>query len=534
MKQHYFLILLSCAVLYGATHPSLTFAGNKKPVNILWIVAEDQNPVFGCYGDKINKGHTPNIDKLAARGVLFNRCYVTAPVCSPCRSAIITGGMQTTLGIHNHRSSRGRDRINLPPGVLTLPELFRAAGYFTFNIGKDDYNFAYDRIKLNSKTNKLYPWRGRKEGQPFFGQIQLRGGKWFYALISGRRKLEISADREKTPVPPYFPDIPLMREMFAAHEDTGRISDQEVGEILARLAEDGLLENTIVIFFSDHGMPNSVRHKQFCYEGGVRVPFIIAGPGIPEGKVRNELISSLDISATTVALAGLKQQKWFDGQNLFGENYKARDFVISARDRCDYTIDRIRTVRTERFRYIRNFLTDRPWMQPQYRDGRNFVEVIRKMHKAGKLNEVQARFWDSKRPAEELYDMENDPHQIKNLAGDASYAKMLQKHRDILNSWIKRTDDKGQYPESDQGLLAVMLLWKDRCVNPEYDRVRKQYEEIRSKSKPKGKKKRRKKKQSASAQLLVPASPILLRRRIEGIPQIQFSQGALLDNDFGV
>ncbi len=471
--------------------------GKKRP-NILWIVAEDLNPAFGCYGDPVNKGHTPNLDKMAKQGVLFSRCYVTAPVCSPCRSAMITGAYQTTLGIHNHRSSRTKVApIHLPEGVKTLPELFQMLGYYTFNIGKDDYNFVYDRSKLYAKTNRNYPWRGRQKGQPFFGQIQLRGGKWFFALIRGKqKKLEVRASPEKTPVPPYFPDTPLMHKHFALHKDTARVTDMEIGQILARLAEDGLLENTIVIFFSDHGMPNSVRHKQFCYEGGVHVPCVMIGPGIPKDQRRNELISSLDISATTVRFAGMKKPKWFEGHDLFAKDYKARKYVISARDRCDYTIDRIRTVRTEKYRYIRNFMTDRPWLQPQYRDGRDFLEGVRKMYKAGKLNKVQARFFGPTRPKEELYDLTKDPHQINNLADNKEYADVLAKHRKILDDWITRTDDKGQYPESDNGLLEVMLQWRNKCVNPEYKRVRKRYEQLKDtlgkKKKKKGGKKRKK------------------------------------------
>lgn len=465
-----------------------------KKLNILWIVAEDLNPAFGCYGDPVNKGKTPVLDKMAAQGVLFSRCYVPAPVCSPCRSAILTGAMQTTLGIHNHRSSRSKVApIHLPEGVTTLPELFRALGYFTFNVGKDDYNFEYDRSKLYAKAKLPYPWRGRKQGQPFFGQIQLRGGKWFFALLkNAAKKLANPTNPEDVEVPPYFPDIETMRKHFALHKDTARITDAEIGAILAHLAEDGLLENTIVFFFSDHGMPNSVRHKQFCYEGGVRVPLVIAGPGIPKGAIRNDLISGLDITATTVALAGMKQPSWYEGQDLFG---KEREFVISARDRCDYTIDRIRTVRTDRFRYIRNFMTDRPWLQPQYRDGRDFLEVPRQMFKEGKLNEIQAKYFADERPAEELYDLKNDPHQIKNLANDPAYTKELKRHREILQHWIKKTDDKGRYPESEEGLLEVLIQWKDKCVNPEYEPVRAKYKDRLQKLNDNAKKKKNNQKQ---------------------------------------
>ncbi|QDT62846.1 sulfatase family protein [Calycomorphotria hydatis] len=475
------LCLLLAAVVCSA---SMALAADSRP-NILWIVLEDQDPLYGCYGDAINVGQTPNVDGLADRGVRFDRAYVACPVCSPCRSSLMTGGMQTTLGIHNHRSSRDTNKvpeaaIHLPEGVKTLPELFREAGYETFNEGKDDYNFMYKRGDLYSiqlpkkqKANRYSPWREAKSDAPFFGQIQLIGGK--YTHLRKRLKEHPVVDPESVEVPPYHADIPIMREQFAVQEESGRYADQEAGEILSRLKEDGLLDNTVVFYFSDHGMPTSVRHKQFCYEQGVRVPLIIAGPGIPEGVVNNDLVSGLDISATTVALAGMKQPGWFEGQNLFGDSYKPREFVIGARDRCDYTIDRIRTVRTDRFRYIKNFLTDRPYMQPQYRDNFDFVQAEREYYEAGKMNEDQARFWSDERPSEELYDMEADPYQLNNLADDPAYAAELKKHRDILNRWITETDDKGQYPEDPAGLLAVMALWGNHCVNPEYEKVQEQF-----------------------------------------------------------
>lgn len=445
--------------------------GVERP-NILWIVVEDMNPVLGCYGDEVNKGFTPHLDQLAAEGTRFSRAYVSAPVCSSMRSGLITGGYQTTLGIHNHRSSRNGDVIRLPEGVKTLPERMKAAGYFTFNVGKDDYNFEYQRSDLYSEAKGARPWQGRKDGQPFFGQIQTRGGKLHGLLVSGKRKVP-AVDPASVEVPPYFPDVPLIRKLFSTHEEAGRATDAEVGTILENLQADGLLSSTVVVFFTDHGMNTSVRHKQFCYEGGVHVPLIMKGPGVPVAKVCDDLVLSLDITATTAALAGLEPASWEEGQDLFGTTYTPRDHVISARDRCDYTIDRIRTVRTDRFRYIRNFMTDRPLMQPQYRDPHDYLILLRKMAREGKLDPIQAALFSKIRVAEELYDLDADPHQIRNLARDPDFQKELQRHRDLLEAWVRKTDDKGQYPESAEGLAAVFRQWKGKCVNPEFDIVKK-------------------------------------------------------------
>ena len=480
--------------------------GGERP-NILWIFSEDLSPYMGCYGDKTNAGHTPAIDKLAASGVLFKRAFVVAPVCSASRSAIITGVMQTSTGTHQHRSGRWSKgvvpeeiQIHLPEGISTIPELMRKAGYFTFNNGKDDYNFHYDRRALYSvgtkenyeagmngwqgntaqATNKFAKdnWSAREDkSQPWFGQIMIWGGK---AKARHVRKGEKLAP-EEVPLPPYFPDTPAHRAAWTEHFNAARGADAQVEEILGLLEADGELENTIVFFFSDHGNNQSLRHKQFCYEGGVHIPLMMAGnhPALKAGTVRNELVSSLDISATTLAFGGAALPDYLDGQDLFGKNYKAVDHVISARDRCDYTIDRIRTVRSEKFRYIRNFHPERPLLQAQYRDEQQTVKDLKRLHEAGELSAYQDEHWFGIRPKEELYDISEDPHQIHNLAGESEHAEELKKHREILESWIKETDDKGQYAESAVQLKATYDLWKDKPIfkdaktNPEYDQFRK-------------------------------------------------------------
>ncbi len=477
--QRPFCLAFSCLLLFLVGAPAGAAAADERP-NIVWIFVEDMNGWMGCYGDATVP--TPHIDALAAHGVRFDRAYMPAGVCSATRSAIALGAMQTSLGVHNHRSSRQRvpgEVIHLPEGVRTVYELFREHGYYVYNGGgKNDFNFSWDIKKLYDFDGKRIGfhgsyWQQRQEGQPFFAQIQLRGGK-NTGNFDGHKKSgknDTDTDPAKVEVPPYYPDHPIIRREIAHHYDCIRQTDDEVGRIIAALAEDGLLENTVVFFWTDHGM-RLPRHKQWLYEGGIRVPLVVAGPAIARGTSRDDLVSGIDISVSSLAQAGIDAPAYMEGRDFFAPDHRPREFVVSARDRCDYTIERVRAVTTTRFKYIRNFLTDRPFMQPQYRDGRDYVEIGRQLHAEGKLNPVQDFMWSETRVPEELYDLAGDPHEIRNLAGDPKLAPVLARHREILADWIRETDDQGQYPESDDALRGVLQRWSKEAVNPEYDKVR--------------------------------------------------------------
>jgi N-sulfoglucosamine sulfohydrolase len=482
----------------------------KQPPNIVWIFTEDMNDWMGCYGDKTVP--TPNIDKLAAEGMRFDRAYMPAGVCSATRSAIAFGSMQTSLGIHNHRSSRNRvpgEIFQLPNEYKTVYRQMRDNGYYVINDGpKNDFNFTWpvergtqgtqkqmkrfntgygsgayitdDKSELfydiNTETWPSFKsvWKDRPKDKPLFIQFQLKGGK-NNGNYSGAPKLpkgskETHFDQAKVEVMPYYPDLPEIRKEIAHHYDCIRQTDDEVGRIIELLKKDGLYENTVFFFWTDHGM-KLYRHKQWLYEGGIKVPLIISGPGIGNGVVRKDLVSGIDITATTLAISKIMKPDWMEGKDLLAKDFN-RDYVISARDRCDYTIERVRAVTTKRFKYIRNFMTDRPFMQPQYRDGFEYVSSARKYYNEGNMNAVQSFLWSPQRLAEEFYDLENDPHEIINLAKDTAYATTLKKHQQILHDWIEETNDKGQYPESVVALKGVLKQWGDRAVNPEYDEAR--------------------------------------------------------------
>ena len=449
-----------------------------KRSNVLWIYLEDVSGWFSCYGETLID--TPNIDQLAKEGIRFDRFYTPAGVCSATRSAILTGMMQTSIGAHNHRSCRANfrgknmgeyDRNVLD--ILTIPEIFRKNGYWTANHSKDDYNFDWDSGKLydygkQSRLNpdaftsgKMLAGRGEK---PFFVQIQLHGGK---GTTVGYREIK----SEDVEVPPYYPDIESVRSLIARHYNCLLRTDKEVGQIVKYLKQEGIYENTRIFLFSDHGMKLH-RHKQFLYEGGIHMPLIVAGAGIEKGGVRDDLVSGIDLSAASLATAGIKVPDYMEGRDFLSKTHKPREFVVAARDRCDYTIDHIRAIVTKRFKYLKNYLTDRPYMQPSYKDPWEVSKDFRRLMAERKMNEVQKVFFSDKRPAEELYDLENDPHETHNLATDPKFKAELKRHRKLLAEWIQETGDKGQLPESDLGLLSTLKRWGDKCINPEYDRVR--------------------------------------------------------------
>lgn len=457
--------------------------GQESP-NILWICVEDLNPLFGCYG-AVNK--TPVIDELGENGIVFKRAFATTAVCSPSRSALITGMMPSTIGAHNHRSYvNDSSWVHLPQGIKTLPEIFRDSNYFTFNqhydgrSGKEDYNFYYVHDELYGNVPGKTPadslfWQALISKQPFFGQIQMMGGK------GPDPEIRPDFDMDAMKMLPYYPSTPFFQKMYAIHHMQAERTDKEVGKILTALRQNGLLENTVIFFFTDHGWKDGIRHKQFCYDGGLHVPLVVNWKGNPQairaGSPRSDLVSLIDISASSLSLANIPIPEYMEGRDLFADNYIPRQFIIGTRDRMDYTIDHIRTVRTERYRYIRNFMPDRPYLQPQYRDTHDFMKEIKRLYREGKLDDVQCRFFAKTKPAEEFYDHQNDPYEIHNLIDDPKYAEEIKRHQKILHNWICETDDKGQYPESASALEVIYYRWGDKCVNPEYDRFKEKLKE---------------------------------------------------------
>lgn len=448
--------------------------------NIVWIIPDDMSANFSCYGETAIE--TPNVDALAKGGVQFNHAYVTAPVCSTCRSAFITGMYQTTIGAHHHRSGRGTEKIYLPANVTMVPKLFQDAGYHTSitgwpingRLGKTDYNFEWDKSIYHSAD-----WSDRKPGQPFFAQIQTQGGKlrgkdtkgWNKVAESARSRFGQSTPIDSVVLPPYYPNHPDILRDWAAYLDSVRMTDAMVGEVVATLEEQGVRDNTLILFMTDHGVSHG-RGKQFLYDEGLHVPLVINGPGIKPSTVRDDLVEHIDIAALSLAAAGIAIPESMQARNILAPDYQPRDAVFAARDRCDETVDHIRSVRTDRFKYIRNFLPNRPYLQPcAYKDAKAILIALRECHEAGSLDENQSLLFQDKRPKEELYDLVSDPHELHNLANDPDHQSMLIQMRGKLNQWMEETNDQGRTPEPEAQYESDMKVYLDtlrRRATPEH------------------------------------------------------------------
>lgn len=457
--KRYFLAAFCLLVFFticrfsSGSQPVLTTKTSKqqKP-NIIWIITEDISPELGCYG--YQQVQTPNLDALAKEGTRYNNMYVTGSVCSISRSALITGMYQTTIGAHNHRSHQD-DGYILPAPVKPITEFLAAAGYYrvlaemTPNGIKPtehlDYNFNW-----SNKYFDGHHWNERKSGQPFFAEIHVsvthRGPIWKTAV----QKHQPQIDPDKLRLPVYYPDHPVAREDWATYLESIQLMDSYVGNFLERLDKEDFTKNTVVMFFSDHGRCH-VRDKQFVYDGGIHIPFIIRWPaGTTHPPIDNELHSSIDIAATTLRLAGIKPPSYMEGIPFVGPGVKKREFVIAAKDRMDETIDKMRAVRTLQFKYIKNYYPERPYMQPnKYKETEYPVwNLMKQLYSSGKLTPEQALFCAPTKPAEELYDIQSDPDELHNLASSPAYSPTLKEMRSILDKWIKKTRDKGQYPEN--------------------------------------------------------------------------------------
>lgn len=439
--------------------PGMIGAAADRP-NILWLVAEDFGPHLGCWGTK--EVATPNLDALAASGVRYPRFFTTAPVCSPSRSAFMTGMYQTSIGAHNHRSHRD-DGYKLPEGVRVLTDWLRDAGYFTANVrelpaefgfkgsGKTDWNFTYEGQPFDSDR-----WSDLRTHQPFFAQVNFQEThRTFHAPPH--------ADPAKVEIPPYYPDHPVTRADWAKYLDSATELDRKVGLILKQLEADGLAESTVVVFFGDNGQAH-VRGKQFCYDSGLNVPLIIRWPkafAVPQhfkpGTVDERLLASIDLAPTMLAIAGAKKPAKMQGEIFLGDSTgPARKYVFGARDRCDETVFRFRTVRTERYRYIRNFTPERPFLLKNDYKQRQYPlwTLLPELDAAGKLTPLQQFLTAPTMPEEELYDIVADPHETKNLAASAEHQAVLKELRGVLERWIEESSDQGRELEPPEVAAA--------------------------------------------------------------------------------
>lgn len=413
--------------------------------NFLWISCEDTSPDLGCYGDTY--ATTPNLDKLAAEGCRYNRAYVAFPVCAPSRSAIITGVHPGTLGTHQMRTGMKHYEAVPPPEVKCFTEYLRAAGYYCSNHTKTDYQFDAPFTAWNAGKGD---WRNpdRKPGQPFFCVINIttthESQCWDIQ--------NVNHDPDKAPLPPFYPDTPVVRRGVARYYDQVTKMDRQAGEILERLKADGLAENTVVFFWGDHGR-GLPRYKRWPYETGLRVPLLLRWSGhIQPGSANDELVCFTDLAPTLLSLAGLKAPDYMQGRALLGE-FKGPEpqYVFGGRNRMDLTSDDfIRTCRDKHFRYIRNFTPQIPYAQTiPYMESSPIVQEWRRLNGEGKLTGAQKLWFTHPKPAEELYDTEADPYEVNNLADKPELAETKARMAAALEKWMKDIHDLGGVPEDE-------------------------------------------------------------------------------------
>lgn len=456
--------------------------GTELP-SILWISCHDINPDLGCYDGHwpgAEYASTPNLDHLATGGARYDNAFAVSPVCAPSRSAIITGMYPTAIGTMHMRS-----RAVPPPEVRCFPEYLRAAGYYCTDNAFTDYQFQTP-VTVWDECSPSAHWRDRPEpDQPFFAV--------FHALVSHESQIYVEAaqharntamlapeqrhDPDLAPLPPYYPDTPPMREAWARYSDNVTAVDHWAGALLDQLDADGLADRTLVVFWSDHGrgMP---RAKRWPYEAGLHVPLLVRWPGrIAPSTVRTELVSLMDLGPTMLAAAGVPVPDHMHGRPLFDAcgafAARPRQRVFGHSDRMTSAVDTIRTVRDARFRYIRNIHPDRPYLQHQeYCEGFSTWRELRRLQYedsllrelggcGAALTAAQRGFLAESKPAEELYDVVADPHEVRNLAADPTLVDQLDRLRGALDAWCEQHGDLGLIPEDE-----LIERWRPGGVEP--------------------------------------------------------------------
>jgi arylsulfatase A-like enzyme len=449
------IVLSSCTDSHKKATNS-EFPELNRP-NILWISLEDLSPHLGCYGDTLAK--SPVIDQLAKEGIRYTNVFTSAPVCAPCRSGIITGMNQSSIGTQHMRVSHAAVGLPTPysavppPYVKTFTEYLRAAGYYCTNNSKNDYQFETPITAWDENGGEASFVNRKDKSQPFFAIFN------FTETHESQNWRPVKyTNPDHVTVPPYYPDTRVVRENLATMYDNVIRADEKVWEVLHLLEESGEADNTIVIFWTDHG-DGLPRAKRWLYESGLKVPLIVKYPdGRLAGTSDDRLISSIDFGPTVLSLAEIEVPVHMQGQAFLGK-YEAeqdREFVFGARDRFDESYDMVRTIRDDRFRYIRNYYPQEPYIiWVSYRNRMPIMQELLRLDLKDSLNDVQKLWLADSRPVEELYDCLKDPHNINNLAADPEYMAQLLTMRKMCESYMQEINDLGWMSEDQM----VELFW---------------------------------------------------------------------------
>lgn len=431
--------------------------------NVLWITVEDMSPNLGCYGDVF--ADTPNLDAFAKQSVRYTHAFASSPVCAPARSTLITGVLSTTQG-----NPHLRCEMTLPKHFRAYTAWLRDVGYFCSNNVKTDYNLANERAFVDRYWDESSPkahWRNRPDGKPFFSIFNLmlthqsRTSVWpqkdYLTETDKWISAEHRADPSEVPVPPFYPDTPAVRQALARYYDCIAAMDRQVGSILSELETDGLADDTIVFFYSDHGM-GMPRGKRLLHDSGMRVPLMIRfpekfrhlAPAAP-GQTVDRLVTFVDFPATLLSLLGINVPEHFMGVPFLGEEIgPERELFYGTRDRVDEVYETSRSIRTKRWLYIRNFMPHQSWLPPEgYSDQSPMRLQIRALAAEGKLSPEAMHTAAPVKPIEELYDTQTDPFQLRNLAAEPNVTHVLNRMRESLCSKVVETRDLGFVPESE-------------------------------------------------------------------------------------
>lgn len=446
MQRYILSLAIAVAVLQHTVY------SQSRP-NILWITCEDMSANLPFYGDATIA--TPHLSRLAAEGVRYTRMFSVAGVCAPSRSAIISGMYPAGIGTQHMRtgtaSLKRPDIPNYeavpPDDVKCFSEYLRAGGYYCTNNRKTDYQFGEPFTAWDENSNKAH-WRNRPAGSPFFAVFNIT--RTHESQVWAQKDKPLRVDPRKVPLPPYYPDDPAIRRDIARYYDNIMVMDSIAGTLLQQLEEDGLMDGTIIFFFSDHGA-GLPWFKRELYDRGLHVPLVIRFPGKKNaGTTDTALHSFVDLAPTVLSLAGVAIPAHLQGQAFLGPATSAtpRTYIYAGRDRMDEHYDMVRAVRSRRVKYIRNY---QPW-KPNYQDiayrrQMELMQTILRYRDAGKLNAVQQR-WFAAKPVEELYDLEKDPWELHNLADDPQYKTVLEDMRHAENDQAIRIGDKGLMPET--------------------------------------------------------------------------------------
>lgn len=444
----------------------------EKPLNIIWISCEDIGPILSTYGNEVI--NTPNIDRIAAEGVKYTNAFSTVGVCAPSRFSIITGMYPARLGAHNMRTGNHNNykspedvfhkldkgildksgknvpeyEVVTPSYVKLFPEYLRAENYYCVNDNKCDYQFntpftTWDDV-FGGGSYKNAP-----KGAPFFYV------KNFYTTHESRIWLRkdkpMTVSPSQVPIPDYYPDIPVVRRDIARKYSNIEALDKEVGELLKQLETDGVLDNSIIFFWSDHG-GNLLRQKRAVGNSGLHVPLLIRYPnGYRAGEVDDRLVSLMDLGPTVMSLLGIAPPKHLDGKAFAGKYEEApRKLIFGSADRFDESTDMQRSVLDGRYVYIKNFMPELPLIyRNKYREQIPMNAKLIALNQEKKLEGNASYIFMNTKPQEEFYDLKNDPYEVYNLAEDPKYSKKIEEYRLALKDWQLEIGDKGFIPEHD-------------------------------------------------------------------------------------